>query len=349
MKIGAREGALAGLMVVVLAIGVAASAAPTPPDSGTSSQLDRIDHNAYAACLNAAGTSASRLARCEAPPTAAPTTTAPPPTTSPPATGFPTAASTGVPAGTALVTVGGDLHAAGGSTIDARDIQGSLIVDGNDVHVTRTRIHGVVFNGSHTGLTLIDTEITANPGQDYSISNFPPITGSYTLTRVHVHRWQDGPRTDQGTVLIQDSLSDDLSFATGEHPDAVQQFCGSGCAPAHVTLRHDTLSGCTGNSSDKGNSAIFWSDHPPAGSTLELFDSLLSCGQFTIRVNDTGTGSGNNPGVIADIHDNTVVANSWAFGAAECGNASPFDPATNSGVKWSNNKLDTGAIIPSPC
>lgn len=355
-------------VVLVAASAALAVPGPSPTDSGTSAQLDRIDANAYAACQNAAGSNTTRLARCTAPPTMAPTTappTATPPTSSAPATTtppstppsggcawpacFPTAATTGVPAGTALTTVNGDLHAAGGTTIDGKDIQGSLIVDGPSVTVRNTRIHGLVFDSQqngHVGLTLTDSEITADPGQSYSVGNFPPITGSYELTRVHVHRWQDGPRTDRGIVTIRDSLVDELAFAAGEHPDAVQQYC-PGCV-VHVTIDHSTLSGCAGNSIDKGNSAIFWSDHPGTGSTLSLTHSRLACGQFTIRINDTGSGvAGNFPGVVAEVRDNTVAAGSYAGGPAECGNGRAWNGTD--GVKWSGNVLDTGPTIPSPC
>jgi hypothetical protein len=357
--------AIALLAAVVLGVAGAAVAFPRPQvaDSGTQAQIDRIDVNAYAACLNAAGTSAPKLARCTAPPTPAPTTTPPtssaPATTTPPPTlpagscawpaCFPTAATTGVPAGVVLAIVSGDLHASAGTTVDGKDVQGSLIVDGNDVHVSNSRIHGVVFDcaGCH-GLTLTDTEITANPGEQYSVGNFPPITGSYTLTRVHVHRWQDGPRTDQGTVTIRDSLVDELTFQAGEHPDAVQQYC-PGCE-VHVTLDHDTLSGCAGNSTDKGNSALFWSDHPGTGSTLLATHNLFRCGQYSVRINDTGTGpAGNHPGVTADIRDNTVAAGSYANGPAECGNGRAYSPTTGDGVKWSGNVLDNGQAIASPC
>ncbi len=317
--------------------------------------------------VNAAGTNTTRLARCTAPPAATPTTPLPttsgaPVTTTPPSTPpsggcawpacFPTAATTGVPGGTALTTVNGDLHAAAGTTIDAKDIQGSVIIDGPNVHITRTRIHGIVADSrqdGHPGLTLTDSEITSNPGQDYSLADRPPITGSYVLLRVHVHRWQDGPRTDQGTVEIRDSLSDELNFQPGEHPDAVQQYC-PGCQ-VHVTIDHSTLSGCSTNGSgDKGNSAIFWSDHPGTGSTLSLTHRRLACGQFTIRINDTGTGpAGNHPGVTAEVRDNTVAAGTYVGGPAECGNGRAFSVTTGDGVKWSGNVLDSGQAIPSPC
>jgi hypothetical protein len=252
-----------------------------------------------------------------------------------------------VPLGVPLTTVSGDVHLVAGATLDSRDVQGSLIIDGDNVHVTRTRVHGVVFNGEHTGTQLTDTEITANPGQSCSTGDFPPITGgSYSLLRVHVHNWQDGPRTSAGTVTITDSLSDGLCFASGEHPDGVQQY-GPG-STVHVTLDHDSLSGCAGNSTDKGNSALFWSDHPGPNSTLTAVHDRFACGQFTVRINDTGSGiSGNYPGVVADIRDNTVAAGTWQFGLAECANAHAYDGTD--GVQWSGNVLDTGQAIASPC
>jgi hypothetical protein len=366
---GRWTAALAGAAAVILVV-TAAAVGASPSDSGTAAQLDRIDSNAYGACVNAAGTNASRVARCTAsttpapttvpptttaPPTSsAPATTTPPPTTNPPGSCawpacFPTAATTGVPAGVVLTTVNGDVHLAAGATLDGRDVQGSLIIDGSGVTVCNSRIHGVVRTcDGCTGLTLTDSEITANPGQSYSVGNFPPIIGSYTLLRVHVHRWQDGPRTDQGTVVIRDSLVDELAFASGEHPDAVQQYC-PGCE-VHVTLDHSSLSGCAGNATDKGNSALFWSDHPGTGSTLLATHNRFACGQFSIRINDTGSGvAGNHPGVTAEVRDNTVAAGSYVNGPAECGNGRAYSTASGDGVRWSGNILDTGQAIASPC
>jgi len=276
-------------------------------------------------------------------------TTAPAPTsTTPPPSGgcayptcFPTAANTGVPAGTALTTVNGDLEITqDGARVDAKDIRGDLIVRADNVLVTRTRIQGVVF--AHTtdqrGLVLEDSEITANAGQSYSVSYLPPISdGNYTLRRVHVHRWQDGPRSGQGSVVIEDSLMDELAYAAGEHPDAFQLY-GPG-ARVSVVLRHSTFSGCAGNSSDRGSSAMFWSDHPGAGSTLLVTQSRFVCGQFSIRINDANAGSG----VVADVHDNVVVKGSYVYGPVECNNSVLFNGAE--GIKWARNSFDTGGEI----
>jgi hypothetical protein len=140
--------------------------------------------------------------------------------------------------------------------------------------------------------------------------------------------------------VIEDSLVDELAYASGEHPDAFQLY-GPG-SRVSVVLRHSTFSGCAGNSSDKGSSAMFWSDHPGAGSTLLVTGNKFVCGQFSIRINDANTGSG----VVADVHDNIVVKGSYAYGPVECNNSVPFNGVE--GIKWANNGYDSGGPIGLP-
>jgi hypothetical protein len=285
------------------------------------------------------------------PPTTQPTTPTTPPTVpstppgtpNPPATGFPTRANTGVPAGTNLTLVNGDVTIrTANTTLDARDIHGDLSIEAANVKVTRTVVRGHVFiNSRSSSLVMEDSEVRPRAGQNYEVGNYPPITsGNYTLRRVHVHGFQDGPRTGGGTTVIEDSLLDDLAFASGEHPDGYQQY-GPG-EKSIVVLRHNTISGISGNSSDKGNSAIFWSDHPGRGSSITIANNLLSGGAFTIRINDTSAGTG----VIADVHDNVVVAGSWQFGPAETNLSTRWNGTD--GVKWTNNKTSDGKAINGP-
>jgi hypothetical protein len=278
------------------------------------------------------------------PPTAPPTTTTPPPVPpappTPPMTGFPNASNTGVPAGTPLTIVNGGVTLTGSNTaLDARDIRGDLNIRGTNIKVTRTIVRGHVFvNGS---LVMEDSEIRPRLGVDFEVSDYQPIqAGNYTLRRVHVHGYQDGPRTGLGTTLIEDSLLDNLAYGPGEHMDAYQQY-GPG-VKTNVTLRHNTISGKAGNANILGNAAVFWSDHPGRGSTFVLDGNLLSGGAFTIRVNDTNAGSG----VVADIKNNIVVANSYQYGPAETNLSTPFNGTD--GVKWTNNKLDNGKVISGP-
>jgi hypothetical protein len=257
---------------------------------------------------------------------------------------------TGVPAGTGLTTINGELDTtADGQVIDSKNITGDLNVHHNNVIVKNTRIKGIVrANASdQSGLIIQDSEIAPDT---YQVGNFPPIfDGNYTLLRVHVHRLQDGPRSGAGTVIIRDSILDDLAFAPAEHPDGFQQY-GPG-TPVNVTLDHNLISGCTGNSSDKGSSAMFWSDHPGTNAKLVVTNNLFTCGQYSIRINDTGSGiSGNYSGVVAEVHNNKVVRGSYALGPTECDNSKAYSVSRGDGVAWSNNTFsDNGEQIASAC
>jgi hypothetical protein len=287
-----------------------------------------------------------------APPTTTPpATTTPPPTTQPPPPGcaspstdrgcFPAADNTGVPAGTPLTVVDGDLETtADGQVINGRDVRGWILVRHNNVTIRNSRMQILDVRGA-AGTVVEDSEIQPSP-TGYQVSNFPPVfpddVGGYTLRRVEVRGWQDGPRTAGGPVLIEDSLLHDLAFAAGEHPDGYQQY-GPG-SDSDVVLRHNAISGCAGNSTDKGSSAMFWSDHPGPGSTLQVMDNWFSCGQYSIRINDSGPGSG----VVVDVHRNTVDDGAWALGPAECTLSAAYDGT--SGIRWTGNVLSSGAALP---
>jgi hypothetical protein len=255
----------------------------------------------------------------------------PPPTTPPPAA-YPDASTTGVPAGTVLTRASSCEITASGVTVDAQDWACDLTVWGDDVTVTRSRIRGVVRNPG-ARLTLADVTIAPDTP---TIRNVAPIgqdTGDYTLTRVNLFNLQDGPRTSHGHTVIRDSYVHDLAFATGEHPDALQQYC-PGCVSV-VEATHNTFSGCAGNSTDRGSSSVFWSDNPGAGSSFTLTDSLLRCGQFGLRLNDACASCG----VSLSMTGVVIEAGSYVYGPAECRLS-----AASSFAAW-DVKLSTGEPV----
>jgi Domain of unknown function (DUF4082)/Bacterial Ig domain/Fibronectin type III domain len=251
---------------------------------------------------------------------------------------LPDSSCTGVPSGVNLTTHTGNLTIeVDNLTIDSYDIDGSLTIQADNVIVRNSRIRGIV-NASaagQTGLVVQDSELSPAA---YTAGFQAPIgDGNYTLLRTHIRKWQDGPRSGLGTVIIRDSISDDLAFAVNEHPDGYQQF-GPGNV-AHVTLEHNILSGCAGNVSDPGNSAIFWADSPGGGSTLEAFHNSFRCGQYSVRVNDAGAGSN----VTVNVHDNQIVRDSYARGPYECVNSIAYNGSE--GLQWSNNTYDDGLPV----
>lgn len=293
-----------------------------------------------------------------APPTT--TTTTPPPTTTttapPPPPGgqacpalpaFPDANCTGVPAGTTLATVNGNLTTtADNQVIDAKLITGDLVVQHNNVTVTNSQIKGrVAYAPGKRDLTLRDVDLGMDSCPTSGGSDYELLSGSdYTLTRVHMHHWPadllrlaGDPNTQ---IIVEDSLINQACFYAGDHLDAVQMYDPG--SVANVTIRHSNIDTRPVNATDKGNSAIFWADNPGAGSNLLVQDSKLAGGQITLALYDATAGSG----VVLDAHNNTFVDGSW--NGAPCSRGSgPVSVMFNGteGVKFANNTLDTGGAV----
>lgn len=114
-------------------------------------------------------------------PTSTPTT--PSPTTTPTAQPgvWPSAANTGVPAGTTLTPYTGSLRVtAAGTTIDAKRITGTLTIAAANVTVTRSSITGTVVVASGS-LTITDTDIDAGQREGTGLGD-----RNYAATRVHI-------------------------------------------------------------------------------------------------------------------------------------------------------------------
>jgi hypothetical protein len=286
------------------------------------------------------------------PPTTPPasgTRAAPPP--APPA-GYPNAANTGVPGGTALTVVDGDYKTTrNGQVVSGLDIHGVLVVGNEGVTVRNSRIRDRIDYRSTSGasLTIEDSDIGPDgcPGavggpnpSDYPLMYY---SGWYTLRRVHLHGDEDLLRTSYGNTLVQDSFLDHTCMYAGAHADAVQQYSPGDVS--RVTLIHNTIDGRPANTSgDKGNSAVFWSDHPGAGSSLTAYNNLFAGGNYSVWTTDAAAGSG----VTVDIHNNQFVRNSYQYGPHNCSNSVPFNG--REGVKWANNTFsDNRKQIPSDC
>jgi hypothetical protein len=273
------------------------------------------------------------------------------PAAPPPPGGFPNAGNTGVPAGTRLTVVGGEYKTSrNGQVISGMDI-GTLVVGHDGVTVRNSRIRERVDYRATSGsrLTIEDSEIGpdgcpgsiggANPN-DYPLVYY---SGWYTLRRVHLHGDEDLLRTSYGTTLVQDSFLDHTCMYAGAHADAVQQYSPGDVS--NVTLIHNTIDGRPANTSgDKGNSAVFWSDHPGAGSSLTAYGNLFAGGNYSVWTTDAPAGSG----IVIDIHDNQFVRGSYAYGPHNCANSIRFDG--RAGVKWTNNTYsDNHQQIPTDC
>ena len=257
---------------------------------------------------------------------------------------FPTDACTGVPAGTQLTTVNGDLRTTSdGQVVDARLITGDLIVGHDDVTVTNSQIKGNIVYGNNRGLDLRDVDLGAD-SCSRSRDSAQLLSGAdYTLTRVHMHNGgADLLRLAGGsssTIQVIDSLIDNGCFFSGDHFDAVQLYDPG--RVAKVVVRHSDIDARPANAPGEGNSAIFWADHPGAGSSLVVEQSRLAGGQITLALYDASASSK----VVLDARQNRFVRGSFEYDACAMSNSVPFNGT--SGVKWVDNAFEDGTPISS--
>lgn len=267
------------------------------------------------------------------PPTPPPTT--PPPTTPPPATGaqscppypaFPNADCTGVPNGTQLTVVNGDVTLeTAGMVYDAKDVRGTMYVRANNITIKRTKAkNGIQIRAWEgiSGLVIEDSEIGPDSGSggDDGVAFY-----NYTCRRCDIHGFSDGAKVN-GNVLIEDSWIHGLYQKSGDHNDGLQNHGGGG----NVTIRHSNIDVRPSNVSDKGNAAIFMADNPTG--TMTVDNNLLAGGQYTLQFLDSD-------GYTVIARGNHFVRSSYALGTHR------LHPNGNN-VTWENNVFsDNGQQI----
>jgi hypothetical protein len=267
--------------------------------------------------------------------TAAPTTTTTTTTTAPPPPNgvFPTAASTGVPAGTTLTSSGAITVTVAGTVIDAKNITGGVWVRANNVTIQRSKITvgggqssvGISIDAGRTGTRIVDSEIVANNGFTGVIGG-----GGFTAQRVNIHGFENGIEI-RGSASVVDSyiVLADFRYSDGTIPhfDAV-----SGWSVDGVTLRHNTLTAPP----DQTGAINFTNDFGPIVN-VTIDNNLLTGGGYALYLR--GDSSWNSPTAGKPVRDITVTNN--RFGKSQWGYAS----IVNAQVTLSGNTNTSGAPI----
>ena len=258
------------------------------------------------------------------PTTARPTTTTTPPTTPPGGGGcalprYPTPSCTGVPAGTALRTISGDLTAnTNGQVIDGVLITGSVRIAADNVVIRNSEIRGTVWNSGNDSFTVEDS--TIGPPSGCHGDNAVGFS-NYTLRRVHIRNFSDGPRVSGSNILIEDSFMLVCSNS-GDHSDGVQGYQGG----TNVIVRHNTIDQRPANDV---TAAVFFAD---SSQSATVKDNLLMSGAgYVLRIHDDFSPD-RGPWVITG---NRIVNGAWGFGA------SLTTGTTCSTTTWSDNTLVT--------
>lgn len=214
-----------------------------------------------------------------------PTSQDPPPggggaTTTCPLPAFPSAACTGVPAGTNLTVVDGDVEVDTANTvIDGQDIRGCVLVNAPGVVVRRSKMNCVASEAdSYSGAAVVLEDVEIDCGN----SKGTTAVGDYNFTvrRANIHSCENGFDVD-GRVRIEDSYIHDLlryDPAEDPHTDGIQ------ITPVgnDITIVHNTIY------AGDGTSAIITND---LVSNVLVKDNLMAGGAYTLYCPQGGRGT----------------------------------------------------------
>jgi hypothetical protein len=192
----------------------------------------------------------------------------------PSACGFPDATNTGVPDGTALTMVDGNVAlTTAGMVYENQDVRGCVEVHADNVTIRNTRISGsgcqYVLRNFGTNLTVTDSEVTCASGAGTAIAST-----DYTVTRTDVHGCENGFNVN-GRVAVKDSWVHDLFGVDGSHTDGAQFNQGA----TAIVFEHNTIV-----SPNPGGTAaiIMWNEGDPQNSNVTIQNNLLAGGAWTL-------------------------------------------------------------------
>jgi hypothetical protein len=242
----------------------------------------------------------------------------------------PDATNTGIPAGTVLKPVSGDLIiTTDGASVDSLDIAGHLIIKANNVKVTRTRVRGWADGAFHT-YGLISCE-AGKTGITIDRSELAPTTPTwwlvgikgtgFTATRNNIHDTVDGILIYGATPAVAEgNYVHDLSFFNNStdqatdpyhpywtHNDAVQITGGSGHRVVGNTLR-GWASPNSGTPATLINNGFPYRERPvpvtispykSPSTGLVIERNWLEGGEAAFQMNELNSGTNQNVGSVA--------------------------------------------------
>jgi hypothetical protein len=239
----------------------------------------------------------------------------PPPPPPPPSSGYPDATNTGVPPGTALTVVNGDVTLnTAGMIYENKDVRGCITVNAPNVTIRTSKVLCTGLSAIWSGSTnLLVEDVEADCGNAVGRTAITPQ--NYTARRVNAHGCEN-IFWAEGAVLIEDSyIHDPVPYdpVLQPHTDSVQIPQGAG----GITIRHNRIYGGYRDQSNFGNSAVTMGG---GTSNIVLDDNILAGGGYTLYCNvdwQGGPSSGNQ--YINNRFSTVFVSTVGGFGPmAEC-------------------------------
>ena len=282
--------------------------------------------------------------------------------TAPSSCGYPDATNTGVPTGTTLKTVPGQVSSGPGWSYNSG---GWVAVTGNGANLTGLNIpYGVVISADnvtlnddqittggpntfgvslrHTaGATIQNTTITgSNGGANEVTSGIKDISGDSTglvVNHDNISNFESGLGVEAG--LIENSYIHNPGYVAGDHTNGIISSGGGG--GLQLTINHNTIFNGLTQTDDIG---LFEDIGAQANRTIT--NNLLAGGAYSIYGGATKTATyGPTSNIV--ITGNVFAANYHSTG----GNNGPvaYFNSAGTGNNWANNTWDTlGTNIPAP-
>lgn len=235
--------------------------------------------------------------------------------------GYPTTATAGVPAGTALTVINGDLTInTNGAVVDGKEIHGCIDVRASNVTIRNTRIIGPCIYGLRTdlapsaGTTVLD-RVEINCGDGHGTGLAGPHFAAHA---VYIHNCENGLEINEGSSL-SDSVISAIEVTQDAHGDGIQSQDGT-----NVVIRHNTLLEI-----NPVTSAII--TNPTLNNGWLIEDNFMGGGAYTLYCTEKGTGW--------TVRNNRFVpAKTGALYSAAFGLTSN---CAHTGITWTGNYLDS--------
>lgn len=274
-------------------------------------------------------------------PSTPPTTTTPPVTpTTPPATvsDYPTASTTGVPAGTTLTNSGGLTITTANTVVDGKNISGDVDIRAAGVVIKNSKISGKVVNdnvSTHNAFTIQDSQVGSDTVCS-TWSNGAIGIENYTALRVKLLGFTDGFRIAGGNVLIQDSFVKLCGTNPDLHSDGIQAYGAAG--GQNIVIKHNVIDQRSVVGEAQTSPIFIPNDGAQQGNQglqVTVDDNVLAAGGYSLRV------FGNLPFTAPSISGNKIVDGTWGYGPVDVTCANVGDWAGNAVVTydWTNGKV----------
>lgn len=245
------------------------------------------------------------------------------------ASGYPDATNTGVPPGTQLTIISGDINVTiAGTIIEYKDVHGCIKVNAPDVIIRKSKVscnRGVISSFPTTRNLLVEDVTIDCQGASTAIGSH-----NYTARRIHAYNC-DNTFWAQDNVRIEESyIHNPIPYdpKTDPHTDGIQM----GDNFSNVTIRRNRIHMHV-NKHDFGNAAITIGG---GVSNLLIEDNILAGGGYTIHCSRGGN------------TDYRVVNNRFSkIFSPKVGYFGPNYNCEKNATEFSGNVIhETGALLP---